>query len=129
MATVEPFYFGVDLAQAEDFTAVAGLDREPILDDEGNPVRDGQRRALHRYYLVGLERYERNLSYPALVERVGDAVRLPAVQARGRPKVGVDSTGVGRSATDELIAVKLPADLVPITITSGMGVIPERWNG
>lgn len=128
MATVEPFYFGVDLAQAEDYTTVALLDREPILDDEGRPVRDGQQRALYRYYCDGLERYERNLSYPALVERIGATVRLEAVQARGRPKIAVDSTGVGRAATDELIAAKLPAAITPVTITAGMGVIPERWN-
>ena len=35
---------------------------------------------------------------------------------------------MGRAATDELIAAKLPATLIPITITAGMGVVPERWN-
>lgn len=128
MPTVEPYYFGVDLAQAEDFTTVALLDREPIVDESGVAARDGQGRAIHRYYCDGLERHERNLSYPALVERIGATIRLPAVQARGRPRVGVDSTGVGRAATDSLVAAKLPATLVPITITAGMGVVPERWN-
>lgn len=128
MPTVEPYSFGIDLAQAEDYTTVALLDREPILDEAGAPVRDGQQRALYRYYCLGLERYERNLSYPALVERIGATVRLPAIQARGRPRVGVDSTGVGRAATDQLIAAKLPATLIPVTITAGMGVVPERWN-
>jgi hypothetical protein len=128
MAAAEPYHFGVDLAQAEDFTAVAMLDREPALDEDGRPARDGQGRPLSRYYCVGLERYERHLSYPALVDRIGATVRLPAVQARGHPMVAVDATGVGRAATDELLAARLPAILTPITITAGMGVIPERWN-
>lgn len=128
MATGEPFYFGVDLAQAEDYTTVALLDREPILDDEGRPARDGQQRPLHRYYCDGLERFERNLSYPALVERIGATVRLEAVQARGWPRVAVDSTGVGRACTDSILAAKLPAIVTPITITAGMGCVRERWN-
>lgn len=128
MATADPYYFGVDLAQAEDYTTVALLDREAVVDDEGSPVRDGQQKPLHRYYCVGLERHERHLAYPELVERIGATVKLPAIQARGRPMVAVDASGVGRAAFDSILAAKLPATVTPITITAGMGVVPERWN-
>jgi hypothetical protein len=55
-------------------------------------------------------------------------IRLPAVQSRGRPLVAIDSSGVGRAATDQLIAANLPATLVPVTLTAGLGMSREKWN-
>lgn len=124
----EAFLIGLDLGQSMDPTALAILDRGSILDDAGNPVRDGRGLAISAYGVLHLERYPLNSAYPVLVEVVKELVSRPAVQSRGRPRLAIDATGVGRAVVDQFLGAKMPAEIVPITITSGAGVTRDLWN-
>ena len=124
----EPFLVGLDLGQSADPTALAVLEKEPILDDAGNPTRDGRGHALAAYNVVHLERYPLGLSYPDMVAKVAELLRRPAMQVPGLPQLAIDATGVGRAVVDQFLGAKLAARVVPITITSGAGVTKDFWN-
>lgn len=124
----EPYLVGLDLGQSHDPTALAVLEKEPVLDAEGKPTRDGRGHELSAYNVVHLERYQLGLAYPDMVEKVGELLRRPAMQKAGQPKLAIDATGVGRAVVDQFIGAKLPARCVPITITSGAGVTKDQWN-
>lgn len=111
---------GLDLAQANDWTALAVLDRRHEL--HGQP-----------YDLIDLQRW-RNVAYTATPDRVRPvvaAVRQAAVaryfEATGTalrlsdPAVSlvVDATGVGAAVVDLLSEAALDADLVPVVIHGG----------
>jgi hypothetical protein len=124
----EPFLVGLDLGQSHDPTAVAVLRREPVLDVHGAPTLDGQRRPVAVYSVVHLERYRLGMSYPDMVEKVGELVRRPAMQAPGKPRLAIDASGVGRPVVDAFLGARLAAEVVPITITGGTGATRDTWN-
>jgi hypothetical protein len=88
-----------DLGQARDYTALAVSEQ-----------------ADERYNLRRLERLPLHTSYPAVVERVQALASRP--QLRGCNLV-VGQSGVGRPVVDLLRQVRLPCDLVPVTIVGG----------
>jgi hypothetical protein len=140
------YVFGVDLAQASDYTAVALLKLTPT-------ARAGSDRAAapYAYDLISLARY-RGESYPSLVKRIGklaaDPRLRPTVQAPPRaiadgafymgsapvqaplPRIVLDATGVGRAVVDMFITpeVRAVADIVPVTITAGEAWRKARWG-
>jgi hypothetical protein len=98
------FIVGVDLGQANDYTALAVLEETPA----------------KCYRVRHLERH-RQRSYPEIVGRIASIVgRLP-----GTPILAVDSTGVGRPVVDMIEEARMRADVYPITITGGDSVIRE----
>ena len=120
----EPFLVGLDLGQSADPTALAVLEKEPVLDDAGEPTRDGRNHPLAAYNVVHLERYPLGLSYPDMVERVAELLRRPAMQARGRPQLAIDATGVGRAVVDMFKEAYRRGEFGnyrprPVTITAG----------
>jgi hypothetical protein len=124
----EPFVIGLDLGQTHDPTALAVMEREPVVNEDGKPACDGHGHPLAAYSVLHLERYPLGSSYPDLVQAVGKLARSPAIQARGWPWIAVDATGVGRAVVDQFLGAGFPAVLVPITITSGAGVTKDTWN-
>jgi hypothetical protein len=119
------FFVGCDLGQAQDFTAVAVLER----------VGD-------QYRLRHLER-RRDTPYPAIVAHVGDLMAKLAA-ADDRPKgelpggilyappaaaLAVDATGVGRPVCDLFRDARMACRLVPITITGGLSVTGDGRGG
>jgi hypothetical protein len=100
-----PFYVGLDLGQAADYTAVAvvqsGMQEKP----EG-----GTERFLH---LRHLERYELGTPYPDIADKVAALMRDERLSPneydasrrrifRSEPELIVDDTGVGRAVADLL---------------------------
>jgi hypothetical protein len=110
---------GIDLGQANDFTAVCILAQTW----EPNPVLDGYQ--LAHYAVVHLDRM-RQTPYPEVVQRVSDLVRLPQMQ---QPLLAIDATGVGRPVTDLFIAAGLPCSVLPVTITGGVSVTRDMAGG
>jgi hypothetical protein len=78
------FHVGVDLGQANDFTAIAVVEA----------VAGGAEEALHVRHL---ERF-RNTLYPDVAERVGALMDSP--QLEGKASLVIDATGVGPAVTD-----------------------------
>src|SRR5207244_3102446 len=93
------FTVGLDLGQAQDFTALA------IVESVNG---EHSIRYLHRFPL--------GTSYPKIVAEVCKLVERPPLEY---PSLVVDATGVGRAVTDLLHDADLWASLVPVTITSG----------
>ena len=115
-----PFYVGLDLGQAADYTALAvvqsGIEKSP----EG-----GTERFLH---LRHLERYELGTSYPDIADKVVALMRDERLSPeeydpsrlrvfRGHPELIVDDTGVGRAVADLLKTKGLR--FKALTITGG----------
>ena len=115
-----PFYVGLDLGQAADYTALA------VVHSVHRRTADGQTaKSLH---LRHLERYPLRTPYPKIVEKVAALVRDEKLSpteydpSRRRyssqpPKLVVDNTGVGVAVTDLLKGKGLR--FTPVTITGG----------
>jgi phage FluMu gp28-like protein len=107
------FVLGVDLGQANDFTALVVLER---VDDE-----------LHARHI---ERLRLGTSYPRQVERIVALVDSP--ELAHDVLVAVDGTGVGRAVVDLLRDALKPlgTPLVAVTITAGSTAtrVGSRWS-
>jgi hypothetical protein len=133
-------YLGLDIGQANDYSAVAVVQADSVLVGE-RVVREsrqarpyGQSRlrvvrveevqpeyAMH-YQLRWLERLPLGMSYPRQVQHIVGLVRRLA--DLGRVEVVADRTGVGRAVIDAL-RVALPG-VIAISITGGMSA---SWAG
>lgn len=96
-------WLGLDLGQAADYSALACV--EQILTNG----------AAH-YAVRHLERYAIGTPYPNVVAQVRDLMATPTL---ARCTLVPDATGVGRAVVDSLFEAKLPARIVPVTITGG----------
>jgi len=152
---VNNFFLGLDLGQAQDYTALAVLERletvtgektlsfrfkhkqggRPIIPDpwennnhpwSGITLRTQEVDATaNLYHLRHLERLKLGTSYPAIVERVKSL--LESEQLKGKAALVVDKTGVGAPVVDMFKAAGLRP--VPITITGGNTVTRDDDGG
>ena len=127
---------GLDLGQVNDYTALCVLRRTPAEDDEAEA----------HYDCVHLKRYPRRTPYPAIVDDVAQMLSTPEMRPTFSieptyprtafkhvtapiPLLAVDATGCGRPVVDLFLTKRLEAEMVPIVITGGNEVNPERWDG
>lgn len=99
------FTLGLDLGQAQDYTALCVVER----------IENGNAPA---YHVRHLERFRLGTSYPAIVERVKDVTQAAAV--RGDYVLVADATGVGAPVVDLLRQADV--NTVAVTITGGDSV-------
>lgn len=104
------FFLGLDLGQAQDYTALAVVERK-VFCYEAKP---------DEYHIRHLERPKLGIPYPAIVERVQNL--LKSDQLWGRTALVVDKTGVGAPVVDMFRKAGLRP--VAITITGGNSVAP-----
>lgn len=136
------FIIGVDLGQAQDYTALVVLEREARATGETESIyrpatriwHDGRLEAGRRsdyltvpvtknYFAARhLERLPLGTSYPAQVERV----KAVFCAVKGDKQLVVDQTGVGRPVIDMLKAARLPVRAVTIT---GGDTVSRDGNG
>ncbi len=96
MEKVENVILGIDLGQAKDFTAIAGIEKrqdyEPFTSvQKGDP-----------FYLVKfLERPPLGTSYPDIIRRVTQLNENIEKKYESKPVLVVDSTGVGKPVFDQ----------------------------
>jgi hypothetical protein len=124
-----PDYFvGLDLGQLQDYTAVAVVRRDRILDADGNPVRSDSRYEPYNFICNHLERFPLGTSYPAIVKNVKALLERPELGSN--PTLVIDATGVGRPVVDMFEDARLPGSIEAISITSGKAVtsVPGGWN-
>ncbi len=109
----ESYYCGLDLGQAQDFTALAALARTETTQPAGLP-RAGQQVA--RYALRGLKRWPLGTLYTQIVADVKEIVgKAPLTHCT----LGIDKTGVGAAVVDMFAVANLRASLRPVLITAG----------
>ncbi len=101
------FLVGLDLGQAQDFTALAVLERPPTDGPEGAA-----------YALRHLVRWPLGTPYTTLVPAVA---RIMAAAPLCGCDLVADQTGVGRALVD-MLRQALPSRVVPVTITGGHAV-------
>lgn len=106
------FLFGLDLGQAQDFTAMVALE---VIPPEGYPWKA-------EYHLRHLERFDLGTPYPEIITRTRE--RLLDPRFGRRVCLVVDATGVGRAVVDLFIQSGL--NPFAITITGGDTVTHER---
>jgi hypothetical protein len=107
---------GLDLGQAQDYSALCGLERYLVADDEGKAVKLYACKLLHRWPL--------GTPYTTVIEDVGKIVaRLK------QPPLVVDGTGAGRPIIDMIRAAQLPVCMLrPVVITGGHAcTYEEGW--
>jgi hypothetical protein len=106
-------FVGLDLGQAQDFTALAVLER-PFVNLNTPPT---QRRPVNA--LRHLRRLPLGTPYPEVVQEILKLLRAPTLAGA---LLVVDQTGVGRPVVDMLadkLRNQVTARLLPITITGG----------
>jgi hypothetical protein len=106
---VGSFYVGLDLGQAQDYTAIAVAE---WLSAEGKD----------EYHVRHLQRFRLGMSYPDMVAEVARMMHSHPLDRRAA--LVVDQTGVGRPVVELLTAAGLGC--VPVTITGGDAVTCEN---
>ena len=109
MSGPREYFIGLDLGQAADFTALAIVERSC-----------GNAWDARQYAVRHLERWPLGTPYPLLVQEVAALMRRSPLN--GHAKLLIDATGVGRAVTDLFRSGRLGAELIAITITSGLEV-------
>lgn len=105
--SLDNFYVvGLDLGQAADYSALAVLERVPVV--AGEPPRLDCRH---------LRRWSLGTSYPQIVRDVRSLVQGEPLW--GNARLVVDATGVGRPVVDLLRQADLGCVLTPVVITGG----------
>ena len=108
------FYVGLDLGQAQDYSAVAVVERAELLFPDRDPITYSFR-AETRYTVRHAERIRLGLPYPEVVEHVRQLVRRSPLGKN--VKVVVDATGVGAPVVDLLKQAGLGCQVIPVVIT------------
>jgi hypothetical protein len=102
------YILGVDLGQAQDYTALAILEHTP---EQAEPKREAHYQAQY------LERLAIGTPYPAQVARIKQLYDELRKTTQATPSLVADATGVGKPVVDMLRAAELSP--VAVTITGG----------
>jgi hypothetical protein len=114
------FVIGLDLGQAQDYSAVAVVEHSLAPDPEGGGGRVSACAVRH------LHRWPLGTPYTAVVADVAALLRRPPLPGAA---LVVDATGVGRAVADLFRRAGLPGPLVPLTIHGGHAVTAEAGGG
>ncbi|HXD86817.1 MAG TPA: hypothetical protein VN641_09995, partial [Urbifossiella sp.] len=107
-------FAGLDLGQAQDFTALVICERTMKAD----PAK-GMRQEPH-LAVRHIHRWQLGTPYPAIVADVKELYANPPLQ---RTTLAIDRTGVGRAVVDQFVAADIRAAIHPWTITFGQGSV------
>ncbi|HEY9247516.1 MAG TPA: hypothetical protein VIO38_00205, partial [Rariglobus sp.] len=108
-------FVGVDLGQCVDYTALALVERVEVQGEWDAAYYAWRKKRLLR--LRHLERVPRKTPYPAVVDRVRQVVRDPAIG--GDRQLVVDATGVGQAVVDMVDRAGLGCKVRKVKITGG----------
>jgi hypothetical protein len=111
------FIGGLDLGQASDYTALAILRRDPVLNKAGEILKNHRGRTVYDFACLHLERFPLGTPYPAIVHSVKALMERPELESS--PRLAIDATGVGRAVVDMVIDADIAANVSPVTITGG----------
>lgn len=101
---------GLDLGQAQDYSALTALERRWV-----SPPGKPDEEEMHLTVKL-LKRWELKTSYTQIVEDVRARLKKPPLD---NPLLAVDQTGVGAAVVDMFKSAELPAILRPVLITGG----------
>jgi hypothetical protein len=110
------YFLGLDLGQAQDFSALVALRREEL---ERPPY---SRRRLFRFEVRGVRRWALRTPYS---EIAADVAALVEEAPLAGCTLGVDGTGVGAAVLELIAEAKPNATIRPVLITAGHAVTLE----
>jgi len=116
LITDPKIYLGIDFGQANDYTALAILERATVHTGPKNHW-NYERKKVERFSIRHLERFPLGTPYTAVVSRIGQIVR--STDPKTDLCLCADATGVGRPVIDMLRALQLGRLIYAVTITSG----------
>ena len=120
------FYFGLDLGQTHDYSALAVVEfAEPVVDrfDYISYLRT-QRKLDPTFSVRHLQRFPLGTSYPDVVRATRELTRRPEV--RKKCTLVVDGTGVGKPVVDLVHEADFECDVVPVSITPGLAARRDK---
>ncbi len=103
------FYIGVDLGQAQDYTAISILYQ--------NIIYKSLKTKIPVYEVKHLERIALGTTYPRIINRLEALLQKPEIYSAQKVMV-IDQTGVGKPVVDMLRQADL-CKIIGITITGG----------
>jgi hypothetical protein len=112
---------GIDLGQAQDYTALVALTRA------WKPAEDDPRRLVSHFVLGYLKRWPLGTRYTKIVDEVGELVERKPLD---HPVLGIDGTGVGGAVVGMFQQAGMRAVLRPVLITAGHEVTfgDDGWH-
>lgn len=108
------YFLGIDLAQAQDFTAIVAL-----LDEQLPIMQDGLATLGARSLTICYADRFKGVSYPSICSHL--ATLMVATPFSGRCKLTIDGSGLGRPVSDILTEQNVPHEA--ITMTAG-----QNWS-
>jgi hypothetical protein len=129
--TEKNLFIGLDLGQAQDFSALAIIESVRIVTTSKKASEeinsDNTKNVLTELNCIHLQRWQLRTSYPSIV---ADTVQLingldPSRIPDRKPVLCVDATGVGAPVVDLFRRERINAELVPIQIVAGANVSEE----
>lgn len=141
------YTIGLDLGQAQDFTALAVVERVHVTPpgystssysrrleahQAGQPsvLRDGVPRMIEEWHVVYLQRWQIGTPYPVIVDDVIDLMDRDPLNTDGL--LMIDGTGVGVAVTDMFMQAnrqgRLRGSYPPVRITITGGERANGWN-
>jgi len=113
-------YFGLDLGQAQDYTALTALEKKIIQHSIAMDYLDilPANAILNEgkeYHLRHVERFALGTTYPTIISKLQD--RINALNLGDKYMVIVDATGVGRPVVDLMRANGIRC--IPVSFTAG----------
>lgn len=124
------FFLGVDLGQAQDYTALAVLEQKMKMQSKPRPqgaegfISPGDKLVSY-YHLRQLERMPLNTPYTVVADHVYRTMQIPDLL--GETALLVDATGVGRPVIDMMRVKKLSP--IPIIIHGGYADPTQAEDG
>jgi Terminase RNaseH-like domain len=119
------YWIGVDLGQANDYTAVAVL--QDLNVETGLYTSGGRKKAETFYHLRHLQRFDLGTSYPTITRKLTALVDVPEIKKEGY-YMYVDAGGPGRPVLDMMLEAGLFCWGIAITggDKPGEGTRPKR---
>ena len=117
---MNPYVLGLDLGQAQDFTALSLV--EVVRPEPGAGAQESSGRREPIFDVRHLERFPLRTPYPEIVARV--RAMLQTDPLKGRTWTAADATGVGAPVIDLLTQAGV-TPLVAVTITGGTETIKD----
>ena len=125
-------FIGLDLGQAQDFSALAIIECVRTATTTGsNGARANclnTKDEINSLHCIHLHRWQLRTAYPAIVADVVQMINAldPERSPDGKPVLAIDATGVGAPVVDLFKREQINAILAPIQIVGGANVSEEN---
>ena len=130
--TEKSLYIGLDLGQAQDFSALSVIECVRTVTSQYNLPGWGSsvktKDEVEQLHCIHLQRWKLRTCYPAIVADVVEMINGldPDRTKGGKTVLAIDATGVGAPVVDLFKRERINAKLVPIQIVGGANVSNEN---